>query len=284
MSHPAALPTIRSITASSATIVRMRSDVALPPGPALPNEDAASIIVQLRPFESLALWRGGRSFFNGGYDRGGLAITDLCDTWRCHHGSAFDNLRMRVERRVLQDFARELGVRGPVSLSNPAGSVDPVIFNLAQALLPSLDGPEQRQRLFLDQMVGAFLIHILQAYGSAAASGRHRPRLTPRQEALAKEILSAHLPGNISVDEVAAQCNLSRSHFIRAFCNSTGKTPYQWLTERRIEVVKNCLAAGTVPISMIAAECGFVDQSHLTRVFKRVTGVTPADWRKRNDL
>lgn len=282
MSPPEPLPIIRSLASSSATIVRTRSDVALPPGPSLPNQPAASIIVQLRRFESLALYRDGRPVFNGAYEQGAVAVTDLHDTWRCHHGSAFDNLRLRVEHSVLHGFAREIGVRGPVSLSNPSGAVDAVMLHLAQALLPAMNTPGEGQRLFVDQVVGALLIHTLHAYGGAVASGKRMPKLTPRQEALAKEVLAAHLSGNISIDEVAAQCSLSRSHFIRAFCHTTGKTPYQWLLERRIEVVKASLR-GPAPIAKIASDCGFADQSHMTRVFRRLTGMTPAGWRKLND-
>ncbi|WP_439687165.1 helix-turn-helix domain-containing protein [Cupriavidus oxalaticus] len=73
-----------------------------------------------------------------------------------------------------------------------------------------------------------------------------------------------------------------RSHFIRAFCHTTGKTPYQWLLERRIEVVKASLR-GPASIAKIASDCGFADQSHMTRVFRRLTGMTPAGWRKLND-
>lgn len=63
----------------------------------------------------------------------------------------------------------------------------------------------------------------------------------------AKEIIAAHLLGDISIDEVASQCRLSRRHFIGGFFEATGKTPYQWLFERRIDVVKSCLAENRSP-------------------------------------
>lgn len=275
-------PTISSITASSASIVRTTSDVALPPGPEVPLQDAVSVIIQLRPLESLSVWCGGNISFSGGLREGSLAIVDLRDTWRCQHDSAFDDLRIQIDHRVLKEMARNLGIRGFVSLTNPAGAVDPVLLNLARALLPSLDHPEHCKLSFLDQVVGACLTHILQTYGDGVASGVRRTRLTPRQEALAKEILASNLLGSISIDEVAAQCSLSRGHFIRAFCESTGKTPHQWLIKLRIDAAKTCLT-GATPISKIAKSCGFADQSHLTRVFKRIIGVTPAEWRRAND-
>ena len=270
---------VQSIATSAATMTRMRSEVALPDSADIPQRDAASIIVQLRSFASHSLWRDGKHVFSGGHREGALAITDLRDGWRCHHGSAFDNVRLRVEHQTLQKLARDLGIGRPVSLVNPAGAQDPVLLSLARALLPSLEYPERGDRLFLDHVVGACLTHVLRAYGGGLDPGRRRPRLTSRQEVRAKEILAAHLLGNISIDEVAAQCNLSRSYFIRAFRETTGQTPYQWLIERRIDLVKDLLG-GPMSILKIAVDCGFADQSHLTRVFKQVTGLTPAKWRR----
>lgn len=259
----------------------MRSSVALPVRKEIPQEEAATVIVQLRPFASHSLWRGGKHIFSGGYEEGALSITDLRDGWHCLHGSAFDNLRLRVDHQMIRSFARELGISRSVSLRNPTGAPDPVMFHLARALLPALKSSECNDLLFLDHVVGACLTHVLRAYGGGFELGKQSPQLTPTQEALAREILAAHFRGNISIDEVAAQCNLSRSYFIRAFRNTTGKTPYQWLIERRMDAVKDYLR-GPMPILKIAIEVGFVDQSHLTRVFKQVTGMTPAEWRKMN--
>ncbi|XYI38552.1 hypothetical protein DAMDJJ_10375 [Cupriavidus necator] len=278
-------PSVRSMIASAATIHRITSEVALPPcsDQRMRLRDGACIIIQLRHTEAISVWRDGRIFFTGSCDQGWVAIIDLRDTWRCHHKSAFDELRLRIDTLLLQEMGRELGIRECPGLSNRIGVVDPLLLNLAWTLLPSLDRPEQSDLLFVDHVVSACLIHTLQTYGGGNGNPtqRRRARLTPTQEALAKDMLAAHLRGNISIDAVASECKLSRSHFIRAFCESTGKTPHQWLIERRIDVAKTHLL-GRAPISEIATACGFVDQSHLTRAFKQATGVTPADWRRTN--
>jgi AraC-like DNA-binding protein len=56
--------------------------------------------------------------------------------------------------------------------------------------------------------------------------------------------------------------------------------PHQWLLRQRIEKAKDLLAQGTQPLSTMASACGFADQSHFTRVFTRVVGLTPAEWRR----
>lgn len=72
---------------------------------------------------------------------------------------------------------------------------------------------------------------------------------------------------------LAAAAGLSRYHFIRVFRRATGQTPHAYLVTRRVNRARALLAAGEDPAS-VAAACGFADQSHLTRTFKRVVGVT----------
>ena len=69
-------------------------------------------------------------------------------------------------------------------------------------------------------------------------------------------------------------CGLSPFHLIRSFSDSVGMTPHSYLMQVRATRARDLLLAG-IPISTSAFECGFSDQSHLTRTFKRIFGVTP---------
>ena len=71
------------------------------------------------------------------------------------------------------------------------------------------------------------------------------------------------------------------SHFERAFRQTTGMPPHQWLTKHRVERAKALLSLGSLELAEIAEACGFADQSHFTRVFSRCEGVTPGRWRRR---
>ncbi|MGO4658232.1 helix-turn-helix domain-containing protein [Ensifer sp. 2YAB10] len=105
--------------------------------------------------------------------------------------------------------------------------------------------------------------------------------LAPWQERLATEFLVAHFNTPFSIGDLAAQCELSRSYFNKAFKESFGRTPSRWLSEYRIARVKECLLQD-IPLAEIAIHCGFADQSHMTRVFTSQTGETPARFRKKN--
>ena len=104
--------------------------------------------------------------------------------------------------------------------------------------------------------------------------------LSPTRERRAKELLASQLDENMSVAEVATACGLSRTHFTRAFRQTTGTTPHQWVQQYKVEQVKRMLSFTGLPIAEVAAACGFADQSHLTRTFRQRVGLTPAAWRR----
>lgn len=100
------------------------------------------------------------------------------------------------------------------------------------------------------------------------------------QERRAKEVIAARLDSKLSVNEIADACGLSVNHFTRAFRQSTGQSPHQWLTQRRIERAQALIRQVDLPLSEIAVSCGFADQSHFTRVFTDIVGQSPGAWRR----
>jgi AraC family transcriptional regulator len=92
--------------------------------------------------------------------------------------------------------------------------------------------------------------------------------------------IEANLSESFGLEEMAASVCLSPYHFSRAFKAATGQTPRAFVTGRRIEKAKECLADPELPLAQIAHICGFADQSHFTALFGRHVGVTPGAWRR----
>ncbi|HZF41522.1 MAG TPA: AraC family transcriptional regulator, partial [Blastocatellia bacterium] len=91
-------------------------------------------------------------------------------------------------------------------------------------------------------------------------------------------LIEERLPEKISVKEMAREAGLSESHFSRAFKRITGETPHQFALRVRLERASAALARSSVTsIADVAAECGFFDQSHLTREFRKKFGITPGE-------
>ena len=94
------------------------------------------------------------------------------------------------------------------------------------------------------------------------------------------EYIHEHLDAELCLDRLAGLAHLSPYHFARLFKNSTGLPPHQYVIARRIERAKELLRERErLPLAEVAAEVGFACQSHFTRHFKRLVGVTPKRFR-----
>lgn len=95
----------------------------------------------------------------------------------------------------------------------------------------------------------------------------------------AREYLEAHFAENVSLAELGRVANLSPFHLAHIFRDQIGLPPHTYLTQVRVKRARALLNQGW-PIAHVAHEAGFVDQSHLTRRFKRILGMTPGQYRK----
>ncbi|MDE0767207.1 MAG: AraC family transcriptional regulator [Opitutaceae bacterium] len=93
--------------------------------------------------------------------------------------------------------------------------------------------------------------------------------------------IASNYPNEIKLIDMAKACGLSLSAFERHFKKSFHLTPIQYLNRYRIQQACSALSQSDEPISAIAMDCGFYDQSHFTRSFLRVLHTTPAAYRKR---
>lgn len=278
---PQSLPIVSSLSISGVTAKHMRFPAA-DDGPmsVAAIENAYLVTVQLRGATRLQLWRKDEVVFDDVFETGAVAVLDLSRPWRRRHLSGFDSLCFHVPFGTLARAAVGLGLSGMPELIGEIGAIDPVLLSLSLSLLPALDDPAAANRRFLTQVQNAVVSHLLHAYAASDRTTPARGRLSPRQEDLAKDFMRENFSRSISLEETALACGLSRSHFIRAFRNSTGVTPHRWLLDYRIERV-TALLAQPITIAEIASLCGFADQSHLSRVFQKNMGITPAAWRRR---
>lgn len=250
----------------------------------IPCADAFSIIVQLEDFADHRLWRGRRLSYSGGYQQGSVSLPFMGDELRCQHRTSYDNLRVNIPRQTLDQLQDESGgAKVDMFRYEQGGSKDPVLYHLAQALLPALHRPDMANRLFLDHLLLAMCGHALQRYGRVRPlSGKPSASLTPVQLRVAQELIASQLGNDLSVERIAQECSLSRSHFSRAFKQATGVAPHTWLLRMRVERAKAMLLERPmIAMARMAQECGFADQPHLTRVFTRLVGETPSAWRSR---
>jgi transcriptional regulator GlxA family with amidase domain len=92
--------------------------------------------------------------------------------------------------------------------------------------------------------------------------------------------ISSHLATCITMKGMAAVVHLSRHHFSRVFRLTAGVPPRTYLLQARLAKAKTMMGDSSLTLCEIALACGFADQSHLTRVFRRQMGTTPTRWRQ----
>jgi AraC family transcriptional regulator len=134
---------------------------------------------------------------------------------------------------------------------------------------------------FLDGMATALASYLAHHYSTVLpAEVSSRGGMAPAILRRCIEFMESRLAGNLSLNDVAREAGLSTSHFVRSFRQSTGKTPYQFLLQRRVDRARALMRDRRVSLTEVALASGFADQHHLATVFRRITRVTPSSYRR----
>jgi AraC family transcriptional regulator len=104
--------------------------------------------------------------------------------------------------------------------------------------------------------------------------------LAPRHIRQLTTHIEGHIEGTLRIKDLAALVELSPSHFCRAFKESYGDGPHEYIMRRRIERAQGLMLATTDPLGQIAVACGLADQAHLNKLFRRFVGESPLKWRR----
>lgn len=265
---------------------RLSSDHALEgPTRAMPSEDAYTFQVALAPMPQGDIWIDDKYARLPRTAAGETFLFDLAARPVAHLRKPYDFLRFYVPLETLNQMAYEHGSGRIGRLRTTCvGLPDPVMHGLAMAILPAFANPVAPSALFVDAIALAFHAHIIHTHGHTARGWSvEHAKLAPWQVRRACEFIEARLDADPTIAEIAHECRLSASHFARAFRQTLGMPPHRWLMQRRIERAKDLLARGSLPLAGIALACGFVDQSHLSRMFVKQVGSTPGRWRRFSD-
>ncbi|AUX48571.1 AraC family transcriptional regulator [Sorangium cellulosum] len=154
---------------------------------------------------------------------------------------------------------------------------DDRLWTLLKLLSDAADDHDPSAELYGDGLTAAIIARLL---APAQDAPPRRGGLSPWQLRRVEEHLEARLPRPVSLSELAALTGLSQAHFAREFKASTGRAPYRWQLERRIDRAQALLLDPTKSLDDVADATGFVDAAHFGRTFRNVVGATPGAWRR----
>jgi AraC family transcriptional regulator len=195
--------------------------------------------------------------------------------------SAFHAMSPMMSRR----FDRAAGSIGSLHPNSSLSSIDAAAARVGHLVMRAMQFFESNREVAWRCLRDASTL----LGGEVEATGTEVPRLqsiwrpgglAAWQANRALEYIEDNFGSKIAIREMAECVVLSKSHFSREFRHSLGCSPMAYVAALRVERAKLMMTSTRQRLTEIALACGFSDQSHLTRSFRRVVGMTPARWRR----
>ncbi|WGS19875.1 MULTISPECIES: AraC family transcriptional regulator [unclassified Bradyrhizobium] len=226
--------------------------------------------------------RSGKSVAIGTARSGVVTIIPAGSSARWDIPGAVDVIQLYLPHTKLERIAREADAPAPRDLLERTAHPDPITSQLLMSAADVLEGNAALDTLFRQQLTDLLATRILAEHtGAPTTFDPVRGGLSPHALRRAIDRLRSDRDADVSLAALASEAGLSRFHFSRAFKESTGLSPHAWLRQHRLEQAMNMLCDTDASISLVAARLGYASQTAFTAAFRKLTGETPSDWRRR---
>jgi AraC family transcriptional regulator len=175
--------------------------------------------------------------------------------------------------------------RDPASLNiDPQYAVaDAQVVALVQNMQAEIRAGCPCGKLYGEALSQALAAYLFGRYSPAVTPAvRAAGTLSPLQVRRVRAYVEAHLAHDVGLTELAGLVQLSPHYFSMQFKRALGVSPHRYVLRERIRKAQRLLAAGRMPISEVAQNLGFSDQSHLSLAFRKMTGTTPGRYKRRH--
>lgn len=142
------------------------------------------------------------------------------------------------------------------------------------------DWRASENHLLIEQFTDTILVSMIHSMGTAKFTEKIKGGLAPKVVFQVCDFIHANFNRQIFLSELSAIAQLSDYHFCRMFKENMAQTPQEYLMSVRIEEVKHLSATTKKALADIALQCGFSNQSHMGRYFKKLVGISPSEYRK----
>jgi len=182
-----------------------------------------------------------------------------------------------ISDTAAQIFDRDLA---GIEIGDHVRTSDSMIPSCLAMLEQEYNGVGVGEDLFIDALRTQLAVHLIRNYANIAIKESHAGALGSVLRKAVSEYIEESLGDPIHLEDLASIAGLSPFHFSRRFKLEFGTTPHAFVIQRKIERAKSLLNMKNMPLKVVAADCGFSDQSHLNRTFRKFLGLTPAEYRR----
>lgn len=157
---------------------------------------------------------------------------------------------------------------------------EPLVHPLCSSIRDQFRSRFGVSRLFVECAGSLLAEHILRNFADTIRAVRLWDRFTEADIRRITAFVDGQLENGVTVVEMASAMRMGLHRFARNLRQTTGRSPYQFVQMRRIQLAKRLLRQNTVDLAEISARLGFASQSHFTDVFRKATGLTPNSYRR----
>ena len=189
---------------------------------------------------------------------------------------------LSLDADYVKSVGQEIGLGGPADFQTHWQFHDQSLQRLLSEICECFAGGWTLGRLWAE-LQSQRLAELLLARHTFVPSKAQpiRVGLDHRRLRLSMEFLTDNLYKDIGITEVAQAVGLSPFHFARMFRHQTGSTPFNYLSEQRIQRAKQLLRNTALPVEVVAQEAGFTNACSFSRAFRMRVNVSPKLWRQR---
>lgn len=226
--------------------------------------------------------RSGKTVESGTFRPGVVIIIPAGASSRWDIPKPVDVVQLYLPQSTLRRVAEESGTATPIDLLERTAHPDAITSRLLLSAADVLEGNGALDTLFRQQLTDLLATRLLAAHtGKPSAYQPAQGGLSPSVLRRAIERLRSDNDMDMSLATLASDAGLSRFHFCRAFKESTGLSPHNWLRHYRLEQAMNMLRDPHNSVAMVAASLGYASQTAFAAAFRKLTGEAPSEWRRR---
>jgi AraC family transcriptional regulator len=230
-------------------------------------------------FEALMVTIGG-NIAHAKRTVGQAVVVPAGQQYSAHWKEYLEDVAILLDHDVVARLASELLQTDRIEITPACEIGDPLVHQIGRALAAEIDAGAPAGSIYAESLVNTMVAHLLRHYSSAGERFQLNYGGLPKHKLRrVTEFIDENLDRDLTLTEIAEIAELSPFHFARSFKQSTGLTPIQFLTQRRIDLAKRLLVESELTIVEIGLRVGFKNQSHFTTLFRKITAMTPKAYR-----